>query len=260
MPETIYIGKVMLRFRELTSTNDFARAWVAGDASNVPSKSRPPEGAVVWAVSQSAGRGQFGSKWVSAAGENLTFSVILYPEWLGLDQQFLLSQAVAVAISDAAAALLPEAVVRIKWPNDIYVDGRKIAGVLIENVLSGSKWQSAVVGIGLNVNQQAFPPEAGLAVSLAQLAGRALEVEPVLDRLLERLEFWYQRLKQPGAAAQLQQAYLERLYRLNEPMNFEEPGAAPFAGAIRGVSASGMLLVETAGTLRSFQPKAIRYR
>ena len=125
--------------------------------------------------------------------------------------------------------------------------------------MSGSKWQSAVVGIGLNVNQQAFPPEAGHAVSLAQLAGREFDVEQVLDRLLERLEFWYQRLKQPGAADQLRQAYLERLYRLNAYIDFEETGAAPFAGVIRGVSDAGLLLVETAGTLRSFQPKAIRY-
>ena len=95
MANTLFIGKVYYRFDELPSTNDRAAELIA--------KSKPPEGMVVRADSQSAGRGQFGSRWESDSGKNLTFSVILYPTWLDVSAQFYLSMAIALGVHDAHA-------------------------------------------------------------------------------------------------------------------------------------------------------------
>ena len=99
MANTLFIGKVYYRFDELPSTNDRAAELLA--------KSKPPEGTVVRADSQSAGRGQFGSRWESAAGKNLTLSIVLYPNWLEVSAQFYLSMAVALGVRDAVLALNP---------------------------------------------------------------------------------------------------------------------------------------------------------
>ncbi|MBK9336717.1 MAG: biotin--[acetyl-CoA-carboxylase] ligase [Lewinellaceae bacterium] len=132
MANTLFIGKVYHRFDALPSTNDYARELLA--------KSKPPEGTVLRAASQSAGRGQYGSRWLSAAGQNLTLSIILYPKWLQVAEQFRLSEAVALAVRDTVVAALPHASgagVLIKWPNDVYLSDRKIAGILIQNALNG---------------------------------------------------------------------------------------------------------------------------
>ncbi|MCB0573965.1 MAG: biotin--[acetyl-CoA-carboxylase] ligase, partial [Saprospiraceae bacterium] len=176
MANTLFIGKVYHRFDQLPSTNDHAAELIA--------KSTPPEGTVIRAASQTAGRGQFGSRWESAAGKNLTLSVILYPDWLEAGAQFHLSMATALALHDTVYSIVqnlpdesllkagepstvyrlpstvhrPPSTVKIKWPNDLYLGDRKAAGILIQNSLSGAHLQSSILGIGLNVNQPEFDP------------------------------------------------------------------------------------------------------
>jgi BirA family biotin operon repressor/biotin-[acetyl-CoA-carboxylase] ligase len=249
MPNTLFIGKVSLFFEEVSSTNDFARQWIASEADNSTANSRPPEGAVIRAASQSAGRGQFGSAWVSAAGLNLTFSVILYPSWLPPDQQFDLSRAVALAC-------MLEPGWQIKWPNDIYIQGKKAGGILIENLLQGGKIGASIVGIGLNVNQSDFPPHLSNATSMALASGRNFGLETVLDQLLENLEARYLQLR-AGQVLRLRSEYRERLFRLNTPSSFQQPDGTVFSGLIRDVADDGHLLLETEKGMAAFKVKEV---
>jgi BirA family transcriptional regulator, biotin operon repressor / biotin---[acetyl-CoA-carboxylase] ligase len=258
MPNTLFIGKVLRCFDELPSTNDYMKMLIAESNSEPAAKSRPPEGMVVRAVSQSAGRGQFGSRWESAPGDNLTFSAVLYPLWLPVSNQFLLSQAVALAVRETVAGLLPgRPDIRIKWPNDIYIGGLKTAGILIENVLSGGKYAAAIAGIGLNVNQTVFPAQLPNPGSLALESGQSFDPGQVLDALLENLERRYLQLR-GGHFAEIRADYLHNLYRRGENTRFERADGSVFSGVLRDVSTSGHLLVDTAAGTEEFELKAIR--
>ena len=256
MPNTLFTGKVYHRFDELPSTNDYAAELIA--------KSTPPEGTVVRADSQSAGRGQFGSRWESAAGKNLTLSVIFYPDWLETGAQFCLGMAVALALHDTVSrppspVPRPPSPVKIKWPNDLYLGDRKAGGVLIQNALSGRFLQSSVVGIGLNVNQLEFDPSIPNPTSLALAFGRSFDPEDLSDRLLECLEQRYLQLK-AGRRAELKAGYERHLYRSGVPARYARAGGPEFTGTIRGVDPDGRLRVENeSGREEIFDLKQIRF-
>ena len=241
MANTLFIGKVYHRFDELPSTNDYARELLA--------KSKPPEGTVVRAASQSAGRGQYGSRWLSAPDQNLLLSFILYPAWLAASEQFRLSEAVALAVLDAVrpkdgrpqGSLLRTTV---KWPNDIYLGDRKTAGILIQNALSGHFLQSSIVGIGLNVNQREFPLEAPNATSLCLTTGKSFDLDAVAETLFACIERRYLQLKS-GKTAALRAEYHQNLYGLGEKRAFARPDGSSFPGVIRGVADDGQLVVHT---------------
>ena len=120
------------------------------------------------AVEQYAGRGQVGTQWESEKGKNLTASILLYPSFISPTNQFNLSIAVSLGIRDALHNILKQEV-WIKWPNDIYVNNKKIGGILIENILQGSTWKYAIIGIGINVNQTAFSTDAKNPTSIREI-------------------------------------------------------------------------------------------
>lgn len=260
LANTLFIGKVYHRLGELTSTNDFAAALLA--ASNGvqgTAKSRPPEGTVVRADSQSAGRGQFGSRWESAAGENLTLSIILYPNWLEIKAQFYLSMTIALALLDTVGYYLDPATTALsatKWPNDLYLGDGKAGGILIQNALSGAHWGSAIVGIGLNVNQLVFSPAIARPMSLALAAGRPFELDDVAETLFSSVERRYLQLK-AGNKAGLHQEYEGRLYRRGLLTNFQRRDGAVFSGTIQGVATDGRLRIETARGSALFDLKEV---
>jgi len=171
------IGRKVLVFRETGSTNDVVhRLAQAGE----------PEGTVVFAESQSAGRGQFGREWDSRAGLGLWFSVLLRPQWPS-HQINQLTPMVAVSVADTVIASAGVAVA-IKPPNDIYFGGRKLGGILTEARTGSNSY--AVVGIGLNVNHTTvdFPHSlAERATSLAQIVGWSLDRETLAAQLLSNL-------------------------------------------------------------------------
>ena len=152
---------------ETTSTNDEAR-----DA-------KYRHGDIVWAERQTAGRGQRGHKWSSAEGLNLTFSLVLEPRFLPVGEQFLLSEAVTLALTDTFAAYGIDT--RIKWTNDIYAGDKKLVGILIEHSYSGQTLARTIVGIGINVNQTEFDPALPNPVSMAMVAGRTFDRGEVLE-------------------------------------------------------------------------------
>lgn len=219
---------MIYRIASTTSTNDEARdpKYRHGDA--------------VWAERQTAGRGQRGHAWQSPEGENLTFSLVLEPRFLPVGEQFLLSEAISLALVDTFEEYGIAA--RIKWTNDIYVGDRKIVGMLIEHNYSGSTLSRTIAGIGINVNQTAFDPALPNPVSMAQLTGRTFDRGRVLDTFLEKCGHRYEQLRE-GDRESLQEDYCRRMYRLGERHTYRIPGRGVIEGVIEGVLPSGELLV-----------------
>jgi BirA family transcriptional regulator, biotin operon repressor / biotin---[acetyl-CoA-carboxylase] ligase len=245
---TLFIGKVYQEFDTLPSTNRYALDLLA--------QGKPPEGLVISAAFQSEGQGQMGNRWEGQAGMNLALSVILYPVFLPPQQQFALNQAAALAVRDLTASYI-EKPVFVKWPNDIYVQQRKIAGILIQNTLSSSTMLSSVVGVGLNVNQLAFSPELPNPTSLRLEAGTSFHRQELWPALCCQFERRYLQLK-AGRLAQLQADYLGCLYGYQRPCRFERLDGEQFQGEIRGIGPQGHLLVAHEKGEEAFQFKQIK--
>ena len=198
----------ILRFPVLDSTNNYAMQLAGADM--------PAHGLTIVAERQTAGRGQRGATWQDAPGESVLMSIVTVPELL-LEQQFAFSAAVAVAIVNTVTSFLPEANVRIKWPNDIIVNDRKTGGILIENSIRGAQWLYAIVGIGLNVRQKSFPESLPFAGSLYQAGGGNLNVAEIIDALREAI---LNALPAAKNTAGILNRYNTLLYRKNERQTF----------------------------------------
>lgn len=222
---------MIYRLASTTSTNDEARdpKYRHGDA--------------VWAERQTAGRGQRGHVWHSPEGENLTFSLVLEPRFLPVSEQFLLSEAIALALTDTLEHY--GITTRIKWTNDIYAGDRKIVGMLIEHRYSGTHLARSIAGIGINVNQTTFDPALPNPVSMAQLAGRTFDRAEVLETFLAKCRDRYALLER-GEADILQDDYRRRMYRLGERHVYRIPGRGGIEGSIEGVRPTGELLLRHA--------------
>lgn len=215
------------------------------------------EGDVVWADFQTAGRGQRGHKWSSDAGENLLFSVALEPAFLPVTEQFLLSETVALSLSDLLADY--GIATKIKWTNDIYVGDRKIVGILIEHIYSGAKLTRTIVGIGLNVNQCEFDPSLPNPTSMALQTGKRYDLREVLEHFVARLMYNYEQLRQ-GAGQRIQSRYIASMYRRGEQHTFALPDGTRFRGTILGVRPSGELIIDHAdGTRKEYLFKQVEF-
>ena len=146
-------------------------------------------GVVVWSDLQTSGRGQVGNKWESEHSQNLLFSFLLLPSNIDAKDQFIISQIVSLGIIDILNNL--KTGFSIKWTNDIYFEDKKIAGMLIENDMSGRQIYSSIIGIGLNVNQENFSDEIPNAISLKNILGRSFDREELLYNILEKISFYY---------------------------------------------------------------------
>lgn len=229
------IGSNTIFLTEVDSTNSYASALL----KNV----KPPEGTVISAQHQVNGRGQRESSWQAASGMNITISVILYPTFLELSQQHFLYKIAALACYDTIAGFIDPGQydIKIKWPNDMLVNRKKICGILIENQLVERSIQSAILGIGLNVNQTEF---SGLssAVSLKLLRKQDTDLQILRSNLCHHLDFWYNRLKQKDWTL-IQDRYLQKLFGLNEWLDFDEQGRTVHY-RIRGLGREGLLMLE----------------
>jgi len=250
--KTLFIGQNAIHLTAVDSTNSYATEMLRQIAPN--------EGTIIYTFEQSAGRGQRGNTWLSEANKNVAFSLILHPSFLHADEQFLLTKITSLAVSDLMAEMLdnaaPEAVVKIKWPNDIYVNGKKAGGILIENTIRENRLQYSVIGIGLNINQTEFP-EGMNAASVKAFSDREFDLKNVVERLCEFLEARYLQLK-TNKRDQLDFTYLQRLYRLNEWKQYSDAGGT-FEGKIVSVSAGGKLQVELHDGVKEFDLKEIAF-
>lgn len=210
---------------------------------------------VVKAKHQTSGRGQRGNKWCSNAGENLLFSVLLRPgEMLKVGKQFLLSQAVALSLHHTMKRYGIET--RLKWPNDIYVGNRKLAGILVEVDYSGTFVEQAIIGIGINVNQELFPEMDRIPVSMKMLLGRNLGINDVLNTALEFFEHYYSQMLYGNREA-LAAEYSRLLLGYKEQRSFVD-SEARFDAVIEGVEGDGHLLLRRKdGTLSRYAFKEV---
>lgn len=209
------------------------------------------------AVDQHDGRGQKGTVWQSEPGKNLTFSLLLTPTFLEPKHQFVLTAAISLAVSHWLEALTGTAI-KIKWPNDIYVGDRKIGGILIENILKGKTWKSAVVGIGINVNQTLFPIEIQKqTTSVKQILHRDCQIVDLLPDLCNYIEREYVTLKS-GRFNTVLADYRQRLYRLDELHPYLIEGVN-VSGILRGVGETGRVRIDFNGHLVDFDIKEIAF-
>lgn len=212
---------------------------------------------IVWAELQSAGRGQRGHSWHSTKGENLTFSMLLEPTFLPVTEQFLLSEIVALALVRTLAEYGIEC--RIKWTNDIYAGDNKIVGILIEHALSGDKLSRTIVGVGLNVNQEAFPSDLPNPTSMFVERGVKFERREVLKRIVANIAVLYSELEQ-GRKAEIERLYIDTMYHLGEAHTYAYPNGERFTATIRGVRHSGELCLEhTDGVVREYAFKEVEF-
>lgn len=211
----------------------------------------------VWAEHQSAGRGQRGHSWHSEQGENITFSVVLTPTFLPIQEQFLLSEIVALALVHTLRDYGIEC--RIKWTNDIYAGDSKIVGILIEHALSGDTLARTIAGIGLNVNQREFPADLPNPTSMACERGQLFDREEIIKRIVQNLETLYNRLEQ-GEKAEIEREYIATMYHLGEPHTYAYPNGEEFVATIRGVRHSGELRLEHSdGIIREYAFKEVEF-
>ena len=233
--ETLFIGKNIIFLPETGSTNSYATDLL----KNV----NLPEGTVVHTMNQTKGRGQRDTSWNAEPQRNLTFSVILKPTFLPIKNQFFLYQVIALACYDAMAEIIDSSQfdIKIKWPNDILVNMRKIAGILIENTIHNNQIVWSVVGIGINVNQQVFGDRVR-ATSLRQLSGKEYDVKHVLEIVCRQLEKHYFTLLNLKYSV-IAENYLQHLYGLNQYLDFEIQGTVRSL-QVKGLSAGGLLVLQ----------------
>ncbi|MBB6129310.1 biotin--[acetyl-CoA-carboxylase] ligase [Mucilaginibacter lappiensis] len=245
----LFVGQNLVTIQQVDSTNTFLKTLL--------SNSKPlPEGTVIMAESQYAGRGQQQNKWHSEPGKNLTFSILLTPAFLAISDQFDLNRVVSLGVYDALHPYLSDNL-KIKWPNDIYYGDRKLGGILIETHVQGTNIKDAIIGIGLNINQESFEPGAGNAISLRQILHRDYDLKTILSEICGHIEAYYLNLR-AGKFLFVRNTYLSRLYWLNEVKRFKSNDQV-FDGVIKNVKENGMLVVENNNGQQEFSLKQIEF-
>jgi len=204
------------------------------------------EGTLVVADAQTAGRGRMGRSWESPAGENLYFSILLTPnvEPARVPQLALVA---AAAVHAGLAECCPDIVAQIKWPNDILVGGRKVAGILCEASLEADRVHRVVLGVGINVCGASVPRALRATATTLRIAGgRRVSRPALLGAVLNHLEARYERWLQDGSLAGLRE-YFERHSALNGRPVAAENHSGVVHGTARGITPTGELVIETAG-------------
>lgn len=241
-------GHRMIWLEEVDSTNSYMKRLLQ--------ELDEEEGLLVVADYQTGGRGQMGSGWSSEKGQNLLFSLLIYPENVAANAQFIISRIASLAVKKTLDQFTDD--IRIKWPNDIYWREKKICGMLIENDLFGKRIQNSVIGIGLNVNQESFSPDLPNPVSLRQITGSPYDRVRLIDFFT--LEFFelYRNL-QRGKFSAIEEEYMLNLYRKNEYHWYEDKNGR-FQAIIEDVLPTGHLIMNTLeGEARSYAFKEIKY-
>ena len=247
-----------IKLDEVDSTNNYLRHLEATDDSHM---------ILVTAEFQTAGRGSDTNRWESAKGENLLFSLRVMPSNLPVSRMFALSEAAALAVRDALNTFLPPTPpkggrgVCVKWPNDIYYEDSKVAGILIENDLQGAKVLRSTIGIGININQRRFLSDAPNPRSLVDIVGHDIERRFVLELFMESFTHYMQQLD-GGSEEQLDalhESYKKHLYRLGEEHGYTDKDGT-FCATLIDVEPSGhLILQDTEGKRRRYAFKEVKY-
>ncbi|MDD4516188.1 biotin--[acetyl-CoA-carboxylase] ligase [Massilibacteroides sp.] len=238
-PEVIYL-------EETDSTNSQLR--------RILSEKELAEGSLVVSMSQTAGRGQTGNKWESEAGKNLTFSMVIYPETVAANEQFLISQVCALSVKRTLATFTDN--IWVKWPNDIYWNDRKICGMLIENDLAGKTIHCSICGIGININQKRFFSDAPNPVSLTQITGEEYNLGEMLHLFQQHFYALYLQLLQEKKE-EIRKEYKDVLYRGKGFHSYSDKDGS-FEARIKEIMPTGHLVLELAnGETRCYAFKEV---
>lgn len=233
---------------EIDSTNNYMKSLLL--------KQKVKEGTIISADFQTGGRGQRGNGWMSENGKNLLFSIVLYPDAVKANEQFLISQVVSLAVADFLRKYTDG--ITIKWPNDIYWRENKICGILIENAIEGDKIKESVCGIGINLNQESFDDSLPNPVSLKQITGEYYKQSIMLGEVRELLFSYYEQLRR-GEMQIIAENYRDSLFRKTGYHLFND-NTNDFIARIKDVASDGTLILQTkSGDERRFAFKEVRY-
>ena len=227
------------RSDSIGSTNTYLRELGGGDSAY--------DYEVAVADFQTAGRGQKGNTWESEQGKNLLFSILAHPKNIKVREQFYISEAIALAVSDSVmAALGPQFAreVSVKWSNDVYWKEFKMAGILIENTLQGDRILDTVVGVGLDVNQEVFLSDAPNPISLKYITGRDYDRDALLSDIVERFKGYME--LQADKRSDVDKLYRNRLFRREGYHRFRD-AQGEFEACIEGIRPDGCLMLQTTG-------------
>ena len=242
------IGSEIIHFKRVDSTSNYIATLLK--------ESKIVNGLVILADEQTEGRGQRGAKWQSSPGQNILCSYYIRYEDLEINQQQSITHAVSLAILNCLKYFQLEA--KIKWPNDIVVENKKIAGILIENQFQGQKIKSSIIGIGLNVRQENF--EFVNSTSVVNELKTEITVKTVFDRLIYSLNQEFIHVNQHSFSI-LRDNYTKNLWLLEEYSEYENERGEKFIGIIKGTDSFGKLLVfrEDKSKVESFGLKEISF-
>jgi BirA family biotin operon repressor/biotin-[acetyl-CoA-carboxylase] ligase len=219
---------------ELASTNAWLKAMIQ--------KNEVAEYMVIAARQQSEGKGQGSNRWESASNKNLTFSLLLKPDYIEIQHQFVLSKAVALGILDALSNFGDE--FRIKWPNDIYYKDFKLGGMLIENSICHTSINESIIGVGLNINQTKFVSDAPNPISLKTITGKEFDLSSFLDVVLASVFSYLTQLKDGANYSAIDKKYFQSLYR-NEGLYLFKDYEGIFKAHINEISDFGHIVLKT---------------
>lgn len=248
--QTLFVGKVCFDLETATSTNVYAQTLL--------SQKKILDGTLIFARQQTAGKGQLSNTWEAEPFQNITLSIVFYPTFLKVQHHFLLNQAIALGVHDFVQNYVKKQV-KIKWSNDIYVQDKKIAGILIQNSLQGEMLQHSIVGIGININQSIFLSDAPNPTSLTIETKEYFKIEDCIAHLCQCLEQRYLQLRQQNFE-KLRLDYLNSLYLRGEWRNYEKTATNErFLGCIEGVKDTGHLFMRTNKGVEVFDLKEIKF-
>ncbi|MFY0592774.1 biotin--[acetyl-CoA-carboxylase] ligase [Roseivirga sp.] len=214
------------------------------------------EGTVIITNEQTQGRGQRGNSWLSEAGSNIMMSLILKPKFLKATDHFVLSMAISLAVRATIEDYSPNQTTNVKWPNDIFLNGFKVAGILIENTVRSGSIENSIIGIGLNVNQLNFQGISATSLRLANDKKDSFSLPETFEKLITHIEGYYLKMK-AGKSAEIKEEYLQFLLGYKKLLKFRNE--YQFEGIIEGIAHGGQLLVSVDGKLEKFDFKEIEF-
>ncbi|MBQ6667881.1 MAG: biotin--[Bacteroidales bacterium] len=241
----------ILHFQQLASTNTFLEQML--QSQNRAKTPDCPDGMIVMTDFQTTGRGRQTNSWHSERGKNLLMSILIYPH-LPVEAQFRVTEWISLALADHLrqnVGLEPQ----IKWPNDIYINGKKIAGILISHHWHSNEIASSIIGIGLNLNQELFPDTLPNPTSVILENGKSSDLTETAIHIREQLS----RLRKTDATS-LHEQYQKLLYRRHVPALYTDTQSGEtFEGVIEGVNNMGLLEIRSGNTLRNYELNGIVY-
>ncbi len=230
------IGRNITRLLTVGSTNEYLK-------NSINLNNEFEDGDIVVASEQSSGKGRGNKTWESEPDKNLTFSVLLKPDFIYARQQYFINKAISLGLAEFVGSVLSNQKVTIKWPNDIYINNGKVAGILIDNIISGNRITYSIIGIGININQLDFDEFIPNPVSLKNFTDKNLNLDDCLHSICHYLNLQYLQLCNLNFS-KLEQSYHSAMYRLNENHKFKVENEIIEAKII-GVTEFGQLQLET---------------